>query len=332
MDRNAFFNLIKENRLSSAYLLHGVEEYVKDSAVSALLETVEEATRPLNVDTLESAEANALTLACDALPFFAERRVVICRAMPKDSDAKAILAYLPKMPETTLLLFLLRGEADMKVAFPKALAKEDRVVAFTELSESEAARWAGQLARRRGVTILPENARFFITLAGTDCARLAGEFEKLACYVGDGNEITREAISKVTTRDLDFIVFSVLDYFLAEKPEDGFRALGAVLKDGEKPLDIARVLGDKAKLTLEARRRIDQKQPKDAVIKALPCSPGYAYRVYESARRLKSAQVPRLAAATKALVAVAPMQFTGRMKASDALERALLLLVAQSSV
>ena len=270
MDRNAFFNLIKENRLSSAYLLHGVEEYVKDSAVSALLETVEEATRPLNVDTLESAEANALTLACDALPFFAKRRVVICRAMPKDSDAKAILAYLPKMPETTLLLFLLRGEADMKLAFPKALAKEDRVVAFTELSESEAVRWAGQLARRRGVTILPENARFFITLAGTDCARLAGEFEKLACYVGDGNEITREAISKVTTRDLDFIVFSVLDYFLAEKPEDGFRALGAVLKDGEKPLDIARVLGDKAKLTLEARRRIDQKQPKDAVIKALP--------------------------------------------------------------
>lgn len=86
-----------------------------------------------------------------------------------------------------------------------------------------------------------------------------GEFEKLACYVGDGNEITREAISKVTTRDLDFIVFSVLDYFLAEKPEDGFRALGAVLKDGEKPLDIARVLGDKAKLTLEARRRIDPK-------------------------------------------------------------------------
>lgn len=84
--------------------------------------------------------------------------------MPKDSDAKAILAYLPKMPETTLLLFLLRGEADMKLAFPKALAKEDRVVAFTELSESEAARWAGQLARRRGVTILPENARFLSPL------------------------------------------------------------------------------------------------------------------------------------------------------------------------
>ena len=186
-----------------------------------------------------------------------------------------------------------------------------------------------QRARRRGVTILPETARFFVTLAGTDCARLAGELEKLACYVGDGNEITKDAIAKVTTRDLDFIVFSVLDYFLAEKPEDGFRALSAVIKDGEKPLDVARVLGDKAKLTLEARRRIDAKQQKDAVIKALPCSPGYAYRVYESARRLKSAQVPRLAAATKALVSVAPMQFTGRMKAADALERALLLLVAE---
>lgn len=329
MDRNAFFNLIKENQLSGAYLLHGVEEFVKDSAVSAVLGTVDEATRALNVDTLQTAEAPALTLACDALPFFAERRVVICRAMPKDSDAKAILAYLPKMPETTLLLFLLRGEADLKLAFPKALAKENRVVAFAQLSEAEAARWVSQRARRRGVTLLPENARFFVTLAGTDCARLAGELEKLACYVGDGNEITKDAIAKVTTRDLDFIVFSVLDYFLAEKPEDGFRALGAVIKDGQKPLDVARVLGDKAKLTLEARRRIDAKQQKDAVIKALPCSPGYAYRVYESARRLKTAQVPRLAAATKALVSVAPMQFTGRMKAADALERALLLLVAE---
>lgn len=329
MDRNAFFNLIKENQLSGAYLLHGVEEFVKDSAVSAVLGMVDEATRALNVDTLQTAEAPALTLACDALPFFAERRVVICRAMPKDSDAKAILAYLPKMPETTLLLFLLRGEADLKLAFPKALAKENRVVAFAQLSEAEAARWVSQRARRRGVTLLPENARFFVTLAGTDCARLAGELEKLACYVGDGNEITKDAIAKVTTRDLDFIVFSVLDYFLAEKPEDGFRALGAVIKDGEKPLDVARVLGDKAKLTLEARRRIDAKQQKDAVIKALPCSPGYAYRVYESARRLKTTQVPRLAAATKALVSVAPMQFTGRMKAADALERALLLLVAE---
>ena len=103
-------------------------------------------------------------------------------------------------------------------------------------------------------------------------------------------------------------------------------------KGREKPLDVARVLADKAKLTLEARRLIDRKQQKDAILKALSCSPGYAYRVYESARRLKAAQVPRLAAATKALVEVAPLQFTGRMKASDALERALLLLVAESHI
>ena len=309
-------------------MLHGVEEYVKDSALSALLATLDEGTRTLNVDTLETADAGALTLACDALPFFAERRLVICRAMPKDKDAKAILAYLPQMPESTLLIFLLRGEAELKLAFPKALAKEDRIVFFDRLSEGEAVRWVGQLARRRGVTILPETARLFVSLGGTDCAHLANEFEKLTCFVGDGREITKEAITKVTTRDLEFIVFSVLDYFLAEKPEDGMRALNGVIKDGEKPLDIARVLGDKAKLTLEARRRIDRKEQKDAVIKALPCSPGYAYRIYESARRLKPAQVPRLAAAAKALVDIAPMQFTGRLAAGDALEHALLMLVS----
>lgn len=96
MDRNAFFNLIKENRLSGAYLLYGVENMMKDSAVSALLETMDEATRPLNVDTLESAEANALTLACDALPFFAERRVVICRAMPRIRTQRPFLPIFQK--------------------------------------------------------------------------------------------------------------------------------------------------------------------------------------------------------------------------------------------
>jgi len=327
MERNAFFNAIKENTLAGAYLLHGTEEYIKESAIASLLSATDEATRALNVDILQSAAADALMLAADALPFFAERRIVICRALPKESDAKAISAYLPKMPATTLLLFVVQGDADMRLAFVKGLMKEDRAVLFSPLSESEAARWLMQLARRRGVTILPETARFAVSLAGTDCARLANEFEKLACYAGDGNEITKEMVSKVVIRDLDFIVFSILDYFLAEKPEDGFRALGAVIKDGEKPLDIARVLGDKAKLTLEARKLIDRKVNKEDIIKALPVSPGYAYRIYESARRLKAAQSSRLFACTKALAKVVPLQLTGRMKASDALERALLKLV-----
>lgn len=329
MERNAFFNAIKENTLTGAYLLHGTEEYIKESAVASVLDRVDDAARALNVDVLQSAAADALMLAADALPFFAERRVVICRALPKENDAKAIAAYLPKMPPTTLLLFVVQGDADARLAFVKALAKEDRAVMFAPLSEGEAARWVGQLARRRGVTILPDNARFLVNLAGTDCARLANEFEKLACYVGDGSEITKDMIGKVVIRDLDFIVFSILDYFLAEKPEDGFRALGAVIKDGEKPLDIARVLGDKAKLTLEARKLIDRKKQKDEITKSLPVSPGYAYRIYESARRLKAAQVPRLFACAKALAEVAPLQLTGRMKASDALERALLKLVAE---
>lgn len=327
MERNAFFNSIKNNALSGAYLLHGTEEYVKESAVASVIASVDEATRALNVDVLQSAAADALMLAADALPFFAERRIIICRALPKEQDAKAITAYLPHMPPTTLLFFVVQGDADARLAFVKALQKEERVVAFSPLSEGEAAKWLTQLARRRGVTILPENARFCVSLAGTDCARLANEFEKLACYAGDGNEITKEMVSKVVIRDLDFIVFSILDYFLAEKPEDGFRALGAVIKDGEKPIDIARVLGDKAKLTLEARKLIDRKQKKEDIIKALPVSPGYAYRIHESARRLKAAQVLRLFACAKAMAEVMPLQLQGCMKASDALERALLKLV-----
>lgn len=326
MDRDSFFRAIKEGGVSGAYLLHGEEEFVKDAALSELVSLIDPATRDLNMDVLDSAAAQNVMNACETLPFLAEKRLVLVRALPKEEDAAKLSAYVKKLPDSVLLLFFVRGKADGRAAFVKAMAQLDRSVEFAPLSQGEAERWALQQCRRANVTMTREDAAFFVSLAGTDCARLNNEFLKAAAYAGEGEELTRAILAKVVTRDLDFVVFEVLDHFIAGRTADGLRTLRGVIADGEKPLMIAERLREKAKLTLQARLLLDAKTLKDEISKQLGVSPGYAWRINDSARRLSQAQVEALRRCAAGLCAVTTGQLTGKVKAEDALEQALLQL------
>lgn len=327
MTRNDFLKSIDSSSLFGAYILHGSEEYLKALAIRKAKDSVDEAARDLNIDIFDSAQSESIISACETLPFFSERRVVICNCIPKDEDAKNIKNYLPSIAQSTLLLFISQNEADEKLAFFKYLAEQDRTVNFNPLSEQEAVLWIIKQAKSRNVTITNEAAKLLVSLVGIECSTLKNEFEKVACYVGDGNEITKEAINKTAIRDIEYVVFSILDSFIAGKANDGFKSLSGVLKDGEDPMHVAMVLGGKAKLTLEARRLMDMGIKKEAIIKKLPCSSGYAYRICSSASALKRKQIPLLTQAALALNNIPIDQVLGKSKASDALERALLMLI-----
>ena len=216
------------------------------------------------MDILENAQATAVIAAAETLPFMAERRVVLCRAMPKDDDAARLAAYAEKVPESTVLLFYIKGKADGRSAFVKAMARLGRSVDFAPLNEIEARRYVQKRAKAIDAPITEQEAAFFVSLAGTDCAALYNELDKAAAYAGAGNEITREVIAKIVTRDLDYVVFEVLDQFIANRATDGLRTLNGLMENGEKPLMIAERLRDKAKLTLQARQLIDKRIGKDA--------------------------------------------------------------------
>ena len=76
-----FFKSIKTGSLKGAYALHGEEEFVKESALKSLTSSLDEATRDLNLQ-VEKAEADDIISACETLPFFGERRVVVCKHCP----------------------------------------------------------------------------------------------------------------------------------------------------------------------------------------------------------------------------------------------------------
>ena len=160
-----FFKSIKTGSLKGAYALHGEEEFVKESALKSLTSSLDEATRDLNLQVLEKAEADDIISACETLPFFGERRVVVCKTLPADSDARKLTSYLPGIPDYTLLIFFIRGKANEKLGIVKALKAENRLVDFAPFRDYEAAKWVYQQGKRLNVTITEAAAKHIVSLA-----------------------------------------------------------------------------------------------------------------------------------------------------------------------
>lgn len=332
MDRNSFFKAIASASVSGAYMLFGEEWYVMDRAVERLASLADGAARDMNLIYFDSGAGRDISAACDTPPFLAEKRVVIVRFIPRDTDGAELVKYIPSLPDYTVLLFVVRTDEDHKLDRRASLVKyfeaNKRTVEFASLSENEAAKWLLQQSSASGVTLAEADARYLARVAGTDCATLSNELHKAADYVGDGGTVTKEVINAVVIKNIDFVVFSVLDETLAGRAADGLSALRGLMANGERALGIASLIGDKARLILQARRHIDKKRPKEAALKALGVSPGYAARVYDAALKLRPAKIEPLRAFSAELCDVTLKQLSGRGRDSELLEAALLKLGA----
>jgi len=97
----------------------------------------------------------------------------------------------------------------------------------------------------------------------------------------------------------------------------------------EKPsvgMDIARVLGEKCKLILEARQLIDQGKNKDYIMTKLGRGSAYGSVIYNTANKMGSAKISNLVEAAKVFAELAFLQVSGRANDMDTLEKGLLLL------
>lgn len=320
MDVTAFFHRIKDGSLSGTYLLHGEEEYSKESALRALYASLDDTARELNLHIFESAEAGALIDACETLPFFSPRRIVVCKALPKAEDWERIAAYLPAMPESSLLIFTVRGNAPGTLGMVKALQAQDRIVACHILEPHMAAKWVQQQSPGQDVTITPQAARFLVELVGCSLCDLNNEFIKAASYAGAGHEVTREIIAKAVSRNIEYGVFTMANYFMAGKPADGLRALDELLTR-ESAFSIAALMASRFKQMLEAKLHMEQGLDKKATVAKLGGSVFAAQQAYDAAKRYAREE---LAQNVIAFSNVGYAQITGKMKDVDALTQAVL--------
>jgi DNA polymerase-3 subunit delta len=235
------------------YVLYGEDGFSRDEA----LQTLKERMRALpagehNLTELAGPQATVAELraAADAVPFLAERRMVVVRGLlgrlqgraaparrgrrapsTEYDEYQALLDYLPELPASTSVVFVEDGPVDvdtLAAAVPRGRAF---VRPFGRVDD--VAGWVRRQARKLEVELDETAVRELALLGGDDLRRLDNEIRKLGAYAPD-RAITRADVQTlVAGRDLS--VWSLLDALADRRPERALRALRGLYAQGEAP-------------------------------------------------------------------------------------------------
>ncbi len=274
--------------------------------------------------------------AASAMPFLGDRRLVIvegllARCNPKGEEAAgkdfaaALTTYLPRVPDTTRLVFAdakLHGNNPVLKWAGKAAASGSEIVVRLFESPKVAAlpAWLRKRAGTRGGSLDPAAASALAEAQnpdGTDDLRLAdSELEKLLTYAADRAVTEADVRLLVAPIGLDSI-FELMD---AMADRNGAKATGALhryLDAGEPPLRILALVARQVRLLTLTRGLADAGAgPRDYAAR-LPVPSFVVPKLQRQARRFTMAT---LIEAVSGLAALDAAIKTGRIDAGLALD------------
>ena len=155
MERKDFELMLSRGELPPVLLFEGEEEQLKQEALAALRRFVlPTGMEQLNESVLEDPSADQLIAASETLPFMSDRRLVLVRDLPAltgraEADER-IVAYLPSVPSSTLLLFYCTGKPDGRKKLYSAVKKLGGIVSFNPMKGPELTHFVTEAFREAG--------------------------------------------------------------------------------------------------------------------------------------------------------------------------------------
>ncbi len=290
------------------YVLYGEDDFSR-------MESLEELRQ--EIGSPELLEANTTVLnghglnirhlqeVCSAVPFLAERRLVVVdglleqfdagRAGRRDgrsSGAKEALeewqqahATLAHMPPSTILVFLERGLRRDNVLL-RELATVAQLREFPLLGGVALERWIRERIASSGATVTPQAVRRLGELVGGNLWLLNNEIEKLALYAGEEAPIDDEAVELVVPYARETNIFRVVDSILEGRPAVAMRSILLLRQSRADVSYVLTMLARQLRLILLAQELQAQRVPGPEMRGRLGLTADFAVRqVEEQARR-----------------------------------------------
>ncbi len=272
-------------------LIHGPAELLRTEALAELAASVAPDPELADLNTARF-DGRIVTLAemqnaCDTLPFLAERRLVVVegllarlagqgrgKAKPTDipeaepeeglnvtpeaikGQAKAFLAFLDHVPESTALVLLEEATASGQgLRRLQELVRDGRARIFLaeKPRKNDLPDWIRARARRRRVSLEPAAVADLADFVGDDLRQLDQELIKLADYA-PGRTITRADVRKLVAATRAASVFELVDALgLGEGPAAARLMQHALDIDGEQPLRLLGMIARQYRLLIQVK-------------------------------------------------------------------------------
>lgn len=278
-------------------LIHGPAELLRAEALTDIRRSISDdaAMADLNTARLEGGQIIAADIqnASDALPFLAERRLVIVEgwlrrlaaparrlkpsAKPAEgsdggesteedeplpevnkAQSKKLLAYLDQVPPTTELVFVeddtLGSGAILRRLLELQRDGRARLIACLKPRRNELPDWIRARARLRQVK-LDANALADLTdFIGDELRQVDQELIKLADYAGRERTVTRADVRRLVPATRAANIFELVDALgLGDAPTAGRLMQHALDSDGEQPLRLLGMIARQYRLIIQAK-------------------------------------------------------------------------------
>ena len=335
MDQWAFFDELKAGTVRNVYCFYGPEAYIRRSALEKLrAKVLMPGLEDMNETLLSAPAAQQVIESCETLPMMSDYRLVIVRdcALAQSGKAKdeaqesAVLCeYLPRVPQTTCLLFDLGDGVDKRKKLSQALMKLPGAVSFDALDDAQLARWMGQTLRPLGKKMDRAACEALAFTSGRDLTMLSGELQKLAAYVGERAEITAQDVEQVATHTAECTVFAMVDAITERRAQQAFELLGVLLQGGEQRIGILAMITRQYRQMMHLCALLRERVPQAQQAKLLGVPP---FALTRLSRQVGKRTYESLRACVEACVQADYDIKRGALREEAALERLMLYLLS----
>jgi DNA polymerase-3 subunit delta len=304
------------------YLLYGPDEFTRSEMLHELQASIPPDVASLNISYLDGRKLKPTDLAatCEALPFLAERRLVIVSDALKHTKAGKerddLRAYLEHVPPTCDLIFV-EGDVDRRSSLFTYIKKHGQVSECLPRQGHELLNWLKERAKLLGARLDKATAQHLVEYVGNDSRTLITELGKLATYAGHGATITTAMIDLLVQDQHEQNLFHFLDQLSMRKQRDALQGLRALLDDGQPPAYILFMLVRQVRILLGVRDLQGQRLSPNEIAAQLGQKPFVIRKALEQARGFEAGELTHL---HDRLVEMDHAIKTGRIPATVALD------------
>lgn len=283
------------------YVFHGTDELTRAETLAdfrSRLGPVD--TADLNTTFLDGQKASLAELrhACDAIPFLAEKRLVIvesllAQAAKQEKLLDELTEYLSQLPETTRLVFV--EEKPLPDNHPiLQLAQQDArgyVKRFDPPDTKALPRWIAERVRKHGGEIEPQAAAQLAAAVGADLRLLDQEVSKLVTYVNAERPITTADVDEVVPYAQAAIVFDLVDALGRRDGRTAAQTLHHLLDAGEHPMGLLAMIVRQFRLLIQVKELKAEGANPQTIAKELGIHPFPARKLHSQAAYFTTAQL-----------------------------------------
>jgi DNA polymerase-3 subunit delta len=248
------------------YIFYGGDELSRDEALRAILARVPDpAMAELNTTRLDGRKLTYSELhhACNAMPFLADRRIVIVDGLldrlktgPKEL-ADHLRDELGNLPQTTRLFLVEGDKIDKRLAVWKTaqqLAEQNKGVIkeFAAPDKDTLPQWVRQRIQQHGGKIEPRAAEELATYLPDDLRLLDAELDKLVTYARE-RPITLHDVHLLVPYAAEANIFEMADAIGRRDLRGAMARLQRLLADGEHPLRLLPMISRQVRILLQLK-------------------------------------------------------------------------------